>query len=55
MEFDIEILQWIKVDNREYKGSKPSPQDWADTLKEDPDFYDKFGRVFNNADIPEAD
>ena len=53
--FDTEIHQSLKADNRGYKGSKPSPQDWADMLEEDTDFPEEFKRVFNNANIPEVD
>ena len=55
MKFDTEIHRRLKADNRGYKGSKPSPQDWADMLEEDPNFSEDFKRVFNNSDIPEAD
>ena len=55
MNFDTEILLRLKAENRGYKGSKPSPQDWAYMLEEDPYFYEEFKRVYNNSDIPEAD
>ena len=40
--FDTEIHRRIKADNHGYEGSKPSPQDWADMLEEDPDFVEEF-------------
>ena len=55
MKFDTEIHQRINTDSRGYEGSKPSPKDWEDMLDEDTDVSEEFKRVFNNADIPEAD
>ena len=55
VKFDTEIYLRIKADNRRYEVSKPSPQDWADMLEEDPDFSEEFQTVFNDADIPEED
>ena len=40
--FDAEIHQRLKADNRGYKGSKPNQQDLADILEEDPDFAEDF-------------
>ena len=50
-----EIPQRLKSENCGYKGSKPSSQDWAGMLYEDPDFAEEFKRVFNNANIPKAE
>ena len=55
MNFDTQIHLRLKEGNRGYKGPKPSTQDLADILEEDPDFADDFKRVFNNTDIIEAD
>ena len=55
VKFNTEIYQSPKVDNRGYERSKPTPKDWADMLEGDPDFAENFKRVFNNADITEAD
>ena len=52
MKFDTKIHQRLKADNRGCEGSKTSPQDWADMLKEYPEFDKEFKRVFNNADFP---
>ena len=43
------------MDNCGYKGSKPSPQDWANMLEEYPKLAEEFKRIFNNAYITEAD
>ena len=45
VEFDVEINQRIKVDNRGYDRYKPSPQYWANILEEDPDFAEDLKRV----------
>ena len=37
------------------EGSKPNPEDWADFIENDKDFYEEFQKVYNNEDIPEAD
>ena len=55
MKFDAEFCRRLKVGNRGYEGSKPSPQYWVDMLEEYPKFDEDFKRVFNNADITEAD
>ena len=55
MKFDTEIHQRLKAENRGYEGSKPSLQYWEDMLEEGPKFDKEFERVFNNADITEAD
>ena len=55
VKFDAEIHRRLKSGNRGYEESKPSPQDWADTLEEDSDFSEEFKRAFNNSDIPEVD
>ena len=49
------LTEGVEADNRGYKGSKPSQQDWAYMLEEDPDFAEDFKRVFNNSHITEAD
>ena len=55
VKFDTEIHRRLKSENYGHKRSKRSPQDWANMLEEDPKFDDELKRLFNNADIPEAD
>ena len=50
-----EIYQRLKAETCGYKGCKPSSQDWADKLDEDPYFVEEFKSVFINADIPKAE
>ena len=55
VKFDAEIHQRLKSYNLEYEGSKPIPKDCFYMLEEDPQFSERFKRVCNIADIPEAD
>ena len=38
-----------------YQWRNPKLVEWADLIEDDDDFADEFQRVFDNADIPEAD
>ena len=55
VKFDVEIHRRLKSDAHKFTGDKPDPEDWADMLKEDPEFAEEFTRIFNDNKIPEAD
>ena len=55
VKFDVEIHRRLKAEQRGYEGAKPDPEQWADLMEEDEDFAEEFNKLFNNANIPEAD
>ena len=55
LEFDEEIKRRIKNDDFPVDGDLPNPVKWADMLEEDEDLREKFYRIYQDKDIPEAD
>ena len=53
--FDTAIAEKLKVVVRNYVGSKPDPDDWAEYMDNDEDFKEEFLRIYNDNTIPEAD
>ena len=54
-EYSDKIAAKFKEGRLSVDGDKPDLADWEDLLDNDPDFAEEFGRLFDNADVPEAD
>ena len=53
--FTEKIAKKFKEGRLLMDGDKPKLEDWADLLDDDDDFADEFNRLYDNADVPEAD
>ena len=54
-QFSDKIQKKFKEGRLSLDGDKPKLEDWSDLLEDDPDFADEFNRLFDNADVPEAE
>ena len=53
-QFNQKIQDKFK-EGRLASGDSPQLDDWSDLFEDDPDFAEEFNRLFDNAEVPEAD
>lgn len=53
--FDAEVSRRLKTDDFPVDGDKPDPEAWADLVETDDDFREEFFKVYQNADIKDAE